>query len=99
MDPQQAHYQFRWLKVFRAHLDLSIYDLLSAICYLLSAAINGRDELQLVRISSSRCSGEPRTSRNSSLPSAAIPTGPIGYGLSAIAPNLITVPGVPGVYL
>ena len=33
MDPQQAHYQFRWLKVFRAHLDLSICDLLSAICY------------------------------------------------------------------
>jgi hypothetical protein len=37
MVPQQAHYQFRWLKVFRAHLDLSICDLLSAICHRLLA--------------------------------------------------------------
>jgi hypothetical protein len=39
MDPQQAHYQFRWLKVFRAHLDLSIYDLLFAICYPLPSTV------------------------------------------------------------
>ena len=50
MVPQQAHYQFRWLKSVRAHLSLSICYLLSAICY--SAAINGRDELLLVRVSS-----------------------------------------------
>jgi hypothetical protein len=32
MDPQQAHYQFRWLKVFRAHWACPF-----AICYLLFA--------------------------------------------------------------
>jgi hypothetical protein len=50
MVPQQAHYQFRWLKSVRAHLSLSICYLLSAICY--SVAINGRDELLLVRVGS-----------------------------------------------
>jgi hypothetical protein len=50
MVPQQAHYQFRWLKVFRAHLDLSICDLLSAICYwLLSPAATNSCWSVLVR--------------------------------------------------
>jgi hypothetical protein len=49
MVPQQAHYQFRWLKCVRAHLGLSICYLLSAICYSLQTVGTSSSSSALVR--------------------------------------------------